>query len=147
MDVRVLLVEDDAVTAKIIEVTLKNSGNLFKFFPHRVKSLSEGQAAIDANDYDCILLDLILPPHNIDETFEWVSVNKWDNRAVVVVMTGYDKAEVLPRMQKYDMQFLVLKNEMMEDVKSISLILLQAINQSILNDVKKQTSELKRLLA
>jgi len=144
MNVPVLIVEDDNVTARIIEISLCKSSNTFKFSPTRVSSLPEAQAELSTNKYDCILLDLILPPHGIDETFEWVSSNNWNDLAVVIVMTGCEQDEVNKRMDKYDMQFLLLKDYIMQDVQSLSLVLLQSINQSIIKDVKRKTEKLKR---
>lgn len=147
MDVRVLIVEDDNITAHIVETTLKKSKSIFNFVTRRVSNLDDAIKTIKKGAFDVVLLDLFLPPHNCSDTFEAIKKYHWNDLAVVVIMTGLVFEPVKKEMEKLGLKFLIPKEDLMSDIRGMGLILVQAINTSIVKSTMSEVVKLRRQMA
>ncbi|MBD2892130.1 hypothetical protein amrb99_10400 [Actinomadura sp. RB99] len=87
---RVLLVEDDAGDALLVEDTLADTG--LEVSLHWVRSLAQAKGPLTADPApDCVLLDLHLGPEQGLEVLE--RVLEWAPGAAVVVLTGLAEAQ------------------------------------------------------
>ncbi len=88
--IKVLLIEDNPIDARLIEVELNESGvaqNLVRTVPN----LSDGLTALAADNFDVVLTDLSLPDGDPAETIERVTGAA--SRTPIVVLTGLDDEE------------------------------------------------------
>jgi DNA-binding response OmpR family regulator len=101
-EVRILVVDDDEATGKVIEATLQGYG----FNIRRVNDPTEVRAALEvvpAEAYHLILLDYVLPGLEAEQVFSWV--RDFQPEASVIVVTGYpsiDSALSCLRARTYD---------------------------------------------
>lgn len=87
---KALIVEDDSVTQRLLAGLLAESGCV-------VQTASDGAAAIEmlgANDYDVILLDIVLPRVSGTEVMEYLADTRPDALAKVIVVTGLNVEEI-----------------------------------------------------
>ena len=101
-EVRILVVDDDEATGKVIEAALQGYG----FNIRRVNDPAEVRPALErpaGEAYHLILLDYVLPGLDADQVFAWVRDFQPD--ASVIVVTGYpsiDSALSCLRARTYD---------------------------------------------
>jgi DNA-binding response OmpR family regulator len=101
-EVRILVVDDDEATGKVIEAALQGQG----FQIHRVNEPAAVRAALEtpaATAYDLILLDYVLPGLEPEQVFGWV--RDLQPHASIIVITGYpsiDSALSCLRARTYD---------------------------------------------
>jgi len=101
-EVRILVVDDDEATGKVIEAALQGYG----FHIRRVNDPDGVRAAIETTPqeaYHLILLDYVLPGLEADQVFAWV--RDFQPEASVIVVTGYpsiDSALSCLRARTYD---------------------------------------------
>lgn len=81
---RILLVEDDLALAMGIEYSLKTEGYIVDV-AHDVKT---SKALIDQNDYDLVILDIMLPDGNGFQLCEYIRA---DNNTPVIFLTAQDE--------------------------------------------------------
>lgn len=84
---RILLIEDDAVTSKSIELMLQNAN-------FNVYTTDMGEEGIDLAkfyEYDLILLDINLPDINGHEVLRQLRVSKVETP--ILILSGYDSVE------------------------------------------------------
>ena len=81
---RVLLVEDDLALAMGIEYSLKAEGYIVDV-AHNVKN---SKTQIDKNDYDLVILDIMLPDGNGFQLCEYI---RHDNNTPVIFLTAQDE--------------------------------------------------------
>jgi len=87
---KALIVEDDAATRRVLADLLAESGCV-------VQTASDGAAAIEmlgSNDYDVILLDIVLPRVSGTEVMEYLAETRPDALAKVIVVTGLKVEEI-----------------------------------------------------
>ncbi len=92
---RILLVEDDRTTARLIEIALKRSG-----FPHLLDIVPDGSQALttlEATVVDLLLLDLYIPGKNGFEVLEHVKGHDRLRRIPVVVFSTSTQASDVNR--------------------------------------------------
>ncbi len=92
---RILLVEDDHSTARLIEIALKRSG-----FPHLLDIVSDGPqalATLEDTAFDLLLLDLYIPGKNGFEVLEHVKAHHRLRRIPVVVFSTSTQASDVNR--------------------------------------------------
>jgi len=92
--IRVLLVEDNPVQAKLIERMLDASSSP-AFEVHSAETLAEGLQRLREEAPDLVLLDLILPDSNELETFARVRAHAGDTP--IVILTGVDDVRLAAR--------------------------------------------------
>ncbi|HYL57245.1 MAG TPA: response regulator, partial [Candidatus Acidoferrales bacterium] len=88
--IKVLLIEDNPLDARLIEVELNESG-VAKNLIRTVPTLSEALTALAADSFDVLLTDLSLPDADPAETLERVTGAA--SRTPIVVLTGLDDEE------------------------------------------------------
>lgn len=81
---RILLVEDDSALAMGIEYSLKSEGYIVDV-SHDVSSSKD---FIDKNDYDLVILDIMLPDGNGFQLCEYI---RYDNNTPVIFLTAQDE--------------------------------------------------------
>lgn len=87
---KALIVEDDSVTQRLLAGLLAESGCV-------VQTASDGAAAIEmlgSNDYDVILLDIVLPRVSGTDVMEYLAATRPDTLAKVIVVTGLNVEEI-----------------------------------------------------
>ena len=83
-DVRILIVDDDEATSKVIEAALQGRGYLID----RVNDPAQVREALaSAGTYHLIMLDYVLPGLEAEQVFAWV--RDFQPEASIVVVTGY----------------------------------------------------------
>jgi CheY-like chemotaxis protein len=84
-DVRILIVDDDEATSKVIEAALNGRG----YRIDRVNDPAEVRNALETSGtaYHLILLDYVLPGLESEQVFGWV--HDFQPEASVIVITGY----------------------------------------------------------
>jgi len=90
--INVLLVEDDAVDARLVERILAQSSNPVKFAVESVGSLSEAIECLTNRKYDIVIADLWLPDSSGIETVQ--NLKQVTPNTPVVVLTGADDEEI-----------------------------------------------------
>jgi len=101
-EVRILIVDDDEATGKVIEAAIQGHGFLIR----RVSEPGDIRAALEttpAEAYHLLLLDYVLPGLESEQVFSWV--RDLQPEASVIVVTGYpsiDSALSCLRARTYD---------------------------------------------
>ena len=101
-EVRILVIDDDEATCKVIEAALGGHG----FVIHTVSEPSEVAARLQTpagEPYHLIILDYVLPGLEPDQVFGWLRDHQPD--ASIIVVTGYpsiDSALSCLRARTYD---------------------------------------------
>jgi DNA-binding response OmpR family regulator len=101
-EVRILIVDDDEATGKVIESAIQGHG----FNIRRVSEPAEVRQALETTpetSYHLILLDYVLPGLESEQVFSWVRDLQPD--ASIIVITGYpsiDSALSCLRARTYD---------------------------------------------
>src|SRR3954466_14008496 len=88
---KVLLIEDNAIDARLIQIMLSEAGSGF-FELHRSERLKPGLLRLREGDIGLILLDLSLPDSHGLSTFE--TVHREARGVPVIVMSGLDDQRV-----------------------------------------------------
>lgn len=102
----VLLVEDFTPDARLIEELLKDADGGADYQLSHVRSLGAAEAALKAENFDCVLLDLGLPDSNGVENVERIA--KLGQDLAIVVMTGLDdERAALEALQRGAQEYLV----------------------------------------
>lgn len=122
----VLLVEDSDLDARLVtdRVALADGGELIQF--SRARTRTEALNILDAQEFDCILLDLNLPDGRGVENVELVSAAA--NYATVVVMTGLSDESTAIAALKLGAQEYVAKDNY--DGPSLLRVLRHAIERN-----------------
>jgi PAS domain S-box-containing protein len=92
--INVLLVEDDAVDARLVERILAQSPKPVKFALESVGSLSAAIDCLSSKKFDTVLLDLELPDSSGIETIQ--KVKQAIPHTLIVVLTGINDEEMGP---------------------------------------------------
>jgi CheY-like chemotaxis protein len=101
-EVRILVIDDDEATGKVIEAALQGYG----FNIRRVNEPNDVRTALETaptEAYHLILLDYVLPGLEAEQVFSWV--RDFQPEASVIVVTGYpsiDSALSCLRARTYD---------------------------------------------
>lgn len=83
-DLKILIVEDNKVSAKLLEKMLISSN--YPFFPESTPTFADSVQKLETNNYDLILLDLNLPDSNGLETIQKIS--KAAELVPIIAITG-----------------------------------------------------------
>lgn len=108
LDIRVLLVEDVPVIARIVERMLMNSQHCLYHIEWRT-TLAEALQALQQQDFDTILLDLNLPDSEELATLE--RVMETSRSVPVVVLTGTDDEAIGLRAVQAGAQDYLIKGQ------------------------------------
>src|SRR5258705_4690133 len=84
---KVLLIEDNAIDARLIQIMLSEAGGGF-FELHRSERLKSGLARLREGDIGLVLLDLSLPDSQGLSTF--TTVHQEARGVPIIVMSGLD---------------------------------------------------------
>jgi DNA-binding response OmpR family regulator len=83
-DVRILIVDDDEATSKVIEAALQGRG----YHIDRVNDPAQVQRALESGGtYHVLMLDYVLPGLEAEQVFAWV--RDYQPEASIIVVTGY----------------------------------------------------------
>lgn len=105
---RILLVEDDPLAAKLVRLILSKGKGLETVTTH-VTTISATKNALAEHSFDVILLDLNLPDSNTEETLE--HCKKIAENNPVIVLTGNDSEEIGVRAVQLGAQDYLVKGE------------------------------------
>lgn len=106
MAYNVLIVEDEQAIARVLDLKLKQIGI-------NTQVANEGNMALDLikeQDFDCILLDLILP--GVDGFTILEEIRKKSKSIKVIIMTNLGQPEDRERVQKQGVTAYYVKSEM-----------------------------------
>ncbi len=105
--IRVLLIEDNAGDARLVEIYLSNTRSATYEVTRRDR-LETGLESLESQVFDIVLLDLTLPDSSGIETFE----RAYDKRpdVPIVVMTGHDDALLALRAVREGAQDYLVKS-------------------------------------
>ena len=112
--VKVLLVEDDAADARLVERLLAGYSLHAKFAVESVGSLSEAIECLTNREYDIVLADLGLPDSNGIDTVR--KVREVNPRIPIVVLTGLDDEETGLLAIKADAVDYLVKGQQLENM-------------------------------
>ena len=127
--IRVLLVEDNATHAHLIERHIKKAGRDIVAL-ERVQRLEEALERLDRGDIDALLLDLALPDSEIDDTLP--RVLGAHSEVPIIVLTSLNDLEFATRAVAQGAQDFLVKSDL------TGPLLLRSINYSI---ERKKTQE------
>lgn len=105
MSYRVLIVEDEPAIARVLDLKLKQIGI-------DTEVANDGSLALDLinkDDFDCILLDLILPGADGFTVLE--SIRKKSKSTKVIIMTNLGQSEDRARVEKLGITAYYVKSE------------------------------------
>lgn len=122
LELVVLLVEDNAEDALIIGRMLKKAECLFT----TVYNLAEAKAELAKQRFDAVLLDLGLPDSKTPSgTLKIFFEDKYDS--AIVILTGYDDAELVREAIKYGASWYVNKSALVQAY--LESVLFQAVER------------------
>jgi glutamate dehydrogenase (NAD(P)+) len=110
--VRVLLVEDNPVEAKLIERLLDGS-NAPRFEVLTASTLSEGLTRLDEDGIELVLLDLVLPDSQEMETFARMRAHA--RETPIVILSGVDDVRLASRAVESGAQDYLVKGRIHAD--------------------------------
>lgn len=84
MSNRVLIVDDDDPIRRLVGTVLKRAG----FEIEEARHGGEAVGLIEENDYDVVLMDLMMPVLSGFEVLDWLAEHDGDRLKCVVVMTA-----------------------------------------------------------
>jgi|LakMenE18May11ns_1017448.scaffolds.fasta_scaffold9827927_2 DNA-binding response OmpR family regulator len=105
MSYKVLIVEDESAIARVLELKLKQIGI-------DTTLINDGSLALDVvnkEDFDCILLDLILPGADGFTILE--AIRKKSKSTKVIIMTNLGQYEDRTRVEKLGITAYYVKSE------------------------------------
>jgi len=132
--VNILLVDDDPLDRRLVEVTLARSNPPMQYNVETAGTLSEATRRLSNGSYDVVLLDLNLPDSSGIDTIQQAQDTNSD--ASIVVLTGLDDEEMgLEAIRKGAEDYLVKG-------KSLEYMLVRTIRYSLeRKGVKQQLLE------
>ena len=153
-EVRILIVDDDEATGKVIEAALQGYG----FAIQRVSDPAKIRAALEtpaAAAYHLVMLDYVLPGLESEQVFGWVRDLQPD--ASIIVVTGYpsiDSALSCLRARTYDyitkpFELTQLRNVVMRCLESKGLLRMSeaALRESLGMAIRERRKALGMTLA
>ena len=153
-EVRILIVDDDEATGKVIETALQGYG----FHIRRVSDPTEVHTALETTpegSYHLILLDYVLPGLESEQVFAWV--RDLQPEASIIVVTGYpsiDSALSCLRARTYDyitkpFQITQLRQVVMRCLESKGLLRMseEALRESLGMAIRERRKALGLTLA
>ena len=118
MEYNILIVEDEQAIARVLNLKLKQAGIVTTI----ANTGSQALELVNTQNYDCILLDLILP--EIDGFVILEAIRRKSQVTKVIVMTNLGQPEDRKRVQDLGVSAYYVKSEMsianlVESVKQI----------------------------
>ncbi len=106
--INILLIEDNAADAKLVEIYLNESTMLLPKIS-RVSELKKGLLLLEESDFDIVLLDLTLPDSSGFDTVKTI-LNEFPSQTVIV-MTGLEDDTVAINSVKAGAQDFIVKGQ------------------------------------
>jgi len=104
--IKVLLVEDDAIDRKLVELALAGCPQSVEFVIDHAGSISEAVEQLENRKHDVVLLDLMLPDSSGIDTVQ--RVHEINPRIPIIVLTGLDEEQAgLSAIEKAATDYLV----------------------------------------
>ena len=93
---KILVIDDNRADRDLIITHIKKSKKRTNVITEESNCLKDALSKIENNDYDVILLDLVLPESDGIETVKTVisSLKKWEKDIPVIVLTGTENYKV-----------------------------------------------------
>jgi len=104
-DINVLVVEDDAMVAEIIEGFLERLGQ--SHVVAKCLTLSKAKEQLESSEIDLVLLDLYLPDGNGMDLLKWIRLNDID--VDVILITADKKIKSIKEARKYGVKDYLVK--------------------------------------
>ncbi|MDA2937281.1 response regulator [Acidobacteria bacterium AH-259-A15] len=131
--VRILYMEDDAVTARIVQLKLQKAG----YTVTHVGDGGEGLKKLEQGDFDIALIDKNMPVRNGLEVILEVSESDWDPRPSMIMLTaGGDERAAVEAMKSGASDYIV------KDPENQYLELLPPVIERVLQE--RQLEQQKR---
>jgi len=105
MSYRILIIEDEPAIARVLDLKLRQIGM-------QTEVVNDGSLALDIiskDDFDCILLDLILPGADGFTILE--AIRKKSKSTKVIIMTNLGQSEDRARVEKLGITAYYVKSE------------------------------------
>ena len=149
--IKILLIEDDIVEARLIQEILKNF-NLNQFCLTHVKRLQTAVNRLRQEQFDLILLDLTLPDSQGLASVELL-VQNFSHLPIVVLTNTNDNQLAIEAVRQGAQDYLVKRNINIDVlVRSIQYAierqkasdLLRETNENLMNQIQQKTAELMK---
>ena len=88
--IRVLLIEDNALDARLVEILIKESGHDELILKH-VETIAKGKEQLESDEYEVILLDLHLPDGEGEEAIK--AIKSVAGFIPIIILSGSDDAD------------------------------------------------------
>lgn len=112
---KVLIVEDDLGISKALSGSLERAG----FKVSTACDASSGVCQVAGDDFDAILLDIIMPGADVTLFLEAVE-QKYGNCGKVIIITNLDDAEAEQRVSDYNVSAILVKSRVnLSDIHSM----------------------------
>jgi len=106
--VKVAIVEDDQTIAQMYRMKFQSEG----FDVGMAENGLVGLKMIEDMKPDIVLLDLMMPVMNGDETLEKLRQKPWGKNLPVIVLTNMGEQEIPEKVKKLNVNAVVLKADM-----------------------------------
>ncbi|MCP4430103.1 MAG: EAL domain-containing protein [Gammaproteobacteria bacterium] len=110
VDYRILLIDDDEVDARVIQRSLSTCG--LNASIQRAVNSEQGKQLIEQQEFDCILLDYILPEGTSLELFQDLLEQPCSQRPPIIMLTGISSAGVAAQSIQLGAQEYLNKDEL-----------------------------------
>lgn len=132
--IRVLLVEDNAGDARLIQEMLSEAQGA-SFDIRHVVTLSSGVQCLIEGEYEVVLLDLGLPDSKGVETFTRIYAHAWE--VPIVVLSGLDDEQVAMKAMQGGAQDYLIKGEV--DSRTIWRVIRYAMERKRIEEALKNS--------
>ena len=105
--IKLLIIDDNISLVKMMEEYFSNTSNIEVAF-----TANDGETGIDIinknnDDYDMILLDLVMPKVDGIEVLKYIKENNIDKK--VIVLTSYNSQEMIRKVSELGANYFMLK--------------------------------------
>ena len=114
--IKLLIIDDNISLVKMMEEFFSNTSNIEVAF-----TANDGETGIDIinknnDDYDMILLDLVMPKVDGIEVLKYIKENNIDKK--VIVLTSYNSQEMIRKVSELGANYFMLKPFELNSLKS-----------------------------
>lgn len=126
-EVKILLIDDNPIDAKLTSIYLRQSKVLKPYFSHAL-SLSIGvEKMIEEDDFDIVLLDLSLSDSSDLDTLSQ-AMSRFPYAPPIIVLTGVEDHDVIVGAKEMGASDFLLKDDMNAD--TITKVILNALGNN-----------------
>ena len=108
MSVKIAIIEDDQAISQMYRIKFESEG-------YEVETAENGKLGLELADKmrpDIILLDLMMPEMNGDETLQKLRATDWGKNVKVIILTNMGEQEAPEILKTLDVRRFIVKAEM-----------------------------------